>query len=52
MVPSFSQTILPNVMAEETGRIVQVLRDGFRLIDTALICMEGDPLKRIYTLTK
>jgi hypothetical protein len=30
---------------EETGRIVQDLRDGFRVIDTALIYMEGDEVE-------
>ena len=32
-------------MAEETGRIVQVLRDGFRVIDTALIYMDGNEVE-------
>ena len=30
---------------EETGRIVQVLRDGFRVIDTALVYAESDELE-------
>jgi len=43
--PSTDDQTCPPQFDEETGRIVQKLRDGFRVIDIALVYMDSDELR-------